>query len=210
MFVSLCECASLRVCVCAHLGVGVSRVFLLWGRAALCPRSARAGLACAASLPSSPWRLVVQGAPQVPVAWDPVATGSRLFRGGTRLGFGLCHFLLCDLGPVSWLLWSLLLHLPEERDAAAHLTRLGDWAQGNAWVWRCRYTGWRGQAGHWDPRPLCQGCASLPQWVGTDCCLNCVFVIYTDVQTELEAGHTPLEVLPHLQPLPPSRHTYLY
>lgn len=138
VFVSLCECASLWVCVCAHLGVGVSRVFLLRGRATLCPRSAGAGLACAASLPSSPWRPVVQGAPQVPIDWDQVATGSWLFREGTRLGFGLCHFLLCDLGPVSWLLWSLLLHLPEERDAAAHLRRLGDWAQGNAWVWRGR------------------------------------------------------------------------
>lgn len=51
-------------------------------------------------------------------------SGGFLERGDPGLAFGLCHFLLCDLGSVSWLLWSLLWHLPEERDVAAHLTRL--------------------------------------------------------------------------------------
>lgn len=46
------------------------------------------------------------------------------------------------------------------------------------------------------PEALCQVCASVPQRVGMCCFLSCVFVIYTDVQTELEAGYTPLEVPP--------------
>lgn len=47
------------------------------------------------------WRLVVQGDPQVPTDWEQ---GDRKLWAiqTVALAFGLCHFLLCDLRPVSW------------------------------------------------------------------------------------------------------------
>lgn len=82
------------------------------GGAALCPRSESSSKL----LLSFTQRFGASGGRdrQVPKDWEQ----------------GPCCFPLCDLEPVRWHLWSLLLHLTEKRDAPAHPGRPGEGSKG--------------------------------------------------------------------------------
>lgn len=90
------------------------------------------------------WRTPPQFYTEAWGAWrspDALKTGSRVVTGSRRSrewtqarAFWLCHFLLCDLESVSWPLWSLLLHLPEEHDPCSPYEAEGG-DRGKSWVW---------------------------------------------------------------------------